>query len=429
MGFVQCPAMLHFSVPFKICYYFMSVPTYSNDWRVLQKFALFFPDNFYIINAVAEGLYAEGNYTSALKYYKKALQAHPEAHMDWGHVGYAFEEGDKNYKRAIRYFEKALDELVGKHDTWLMQRLGWCCIQDKQFERSLDIFLEQCHQVPTDAWSHGKVGYCYQMLGNYQSALTYHLRADQLGTTEYGWNLGNIGYCYQMTGDYTTALDYHLRAEQYDSSDLWNLKNVGYCYQKASNYTDALAYHQRVYDEDPTDVWNVKNVGYCHQQHGNYEKALKYHYLVEKMSPEDTWNLGHIGYCLQRLDRHHEAIAYHQKVYDLAPEDTWNKYQLGYCYFTQYDLEGAEFYLQGDDDKYALLHLGSVHLIKGETYKALELYKDSLRMFGSITSFLDVFAKDRVYLEGEYGVSAMRCEDVIASIETYSLNQDDWDIE
>lgn len=398
----------------------MSIPVRSTNWKPLQEYVKLLPKHTGLLEAVAEGWYLERNYEKALKFFQKILQINPEAPLNFGHLANCFEDGEQNYQRAAYYYERAIEK-SSNHDTWLMQRLGWCCIQSSQYEKAIHVFSEHCKQVPTDSWSWGKLGYCYQMIRDYHTALQHHLTADRLGSTEQAWNLGNLGYCYQMTGDYATALDYHLKAEQLDSYDLWNLKNVGYCYQKsASNYQEALAYHQRVYEEDPTDIWNVKNVGYCNQQLGNYEKALKFFQVVDKMLPDDTWNLGNMGYTLQRLNRHKEAIPHHKKVYELDNRDTWNKYQLGYCYFTQYKLEDAEFFLQGDDDKYALLHLGSVHLVKGEMYLAMEKYKHSLEMFGSFQGFIATFNLDRVQLEGDYGVSVENCNLIAEELENYS---------
>ncbi len=398
----------------------MSLPTRSTDWKPLQVYAKIFPNHIPILEQIAEGWYAEGNYPKALKFFEQILEINSKKPLNFGHVGNSYEEGAKDYKRAASFYERAL-RVLGTHDTWLMQRLGWCYIQSQQYENAIDVFENHCQQVPSDGWSWGKLGYAHQMMKEYQKALQNHLQADKVGTSEHAWNLGNIGYCYQMVGDYNTALNYHLRSEQIDRNDIWNLKNVGYCYQKAANnYSEALAYHQRVYDEDPTDVWNIKNVGYCQQQLGNYEKAIKFFYLVEKILPDDTWNLGNIGYTLQRMSRHKDALQCHQKVYDIDAHDSWNRYQLGYCYFTQYNLEEADFYLQGDDDKYALLHLGSVHLVKGQHYLALEKYKASLEMFGSYYSFIATFNLDRVQLQGDYGVSAQTCDSIAEELETYS---------
>ncbi len=174
------------------------------------------------------------------------------------------------------------------------------------------------------------------------------------------------------------------------------------------------------YMRKTTDIWNVKNVGYCNQQLGNYEKALKFFQVVDKMLPNDTWNLGNMGYTLQRMNRHKEATIHHKKVYEFDSSDTWNKYQLGYCYFVQYELDEADFFLQGDDDKYALLHLGSVHLVKGENYFAMEKFKHSLELFGSFQGFIATFNLDRVQLQGDYGISAETCDLVAEELENYS---------
>ena len=171
----------------------MSVVSYSEDWRALQKYATMLPEHFYLMAAIGEGAYLDGNYTLALKFYKKALALRTDQNMEWSHIAYTFEEGEKNYDKAILYYEKAR-KLATQNEKWLMQRLGWSYIQQKSYEKALQVFLEHCQHDPLDSWSHGKVGYCYQMLENYEGALDYHLRADKLGSTENAWNLGNIGY-------------------------------------------------------------------------------------------------------------------------------------------------------------------------------------------------------------------------------------------
>jgi tetratricopeptide (TPR) repeat protein len=123
-----------------------------------------------------------------------------------------------------------------------------------------------------------------------------------------------IGYSYQMMGDYQRALKYYKNAELFDKNREWILKKIAYCYRKLQNYDRALEYYKEAEKLDPENMYTQTFMGNVHVDRKEYEEALKYYFKVEYMAKDNYRVHRPISWCSFMLGKLDTAEKYLVKV-------------------------------------------------------------------------------------------------------------------
>jgi len=114
-----------------------------------------------------------------------------------------------------------------------------------------------------------------------------------------------LAYCYQMVGNYKSALENYKRAELFDTNRLWSLKKIIFCYRKLGDNESALKWNLEAVSLDPDDPYLQTMLGNCYLDLHQYENALDHYFKVEILSPENKKILRPIAWCcfvLEKLD-------------------------------------------------------------------------------------------------------------------------------
>jgi len=123
--------------------------------------------------------------------------------------------------------------------------------------------------------------------------------------------LEKLAYCYQMMGNYKSALEYYKRAELFESNRLWSLKKIIFCYRKLGDNESALKWSLEAAALDPDDAYIQTMLGNCYLDLHQYETALDHYFKVEILSPENKKVLRPIAWCcfvLRKLDLAHNYL-------------------------------------------------------------------------------------------------------------------------
>ncbi|MFZ4546023.1 MAG: tetratricopeptide repeat protein [Bacteroidales bacterium] len=123
--------------------------------------------------------------------------------------------------------------------------------------------------------------------------------------------LEKLAYCYQMIGDYKSAVEYYKKAELFDANRLWSLKKIIFCYRKLGNIDLALKWGLEADSLEPDDVYIQTMLGNCYLDLEQYEVALNHYFKVEILSPENKKILRPIAWCCfvsGKLDLAHNYI-------------------------------------------------------------------------------------------------------------------------
>jgi len=128
-----------------------------------------------------------------------------------------------------------------------------------------------------------------------------------------------LAYCYQMMGNFTSALEYYKRAELYDSNRIWSLKKIIYCYRKLGDNESALKWSLEAASLEPDDAYVQTMLGNCYLDFQQYDTALDHYFKVEFLSPENKKVLRPIAWCCFVLGKLDMAANYLQQILAESP--------------------------------------------------------------------------------------------------------------
>jgi len=131
-----------------------------------------------------------------------------------------------------------------------------------------------------------------------------------------------LAYCYQMNGNYKSALEYYKRAELFDTNRLWSLKKIIYCYRKLGDNDSALKWSLEASSLAPEDAYLHTMLGNCYLDLHQYGLALENYFKAEILSPENKKVLRPIAWCCFVLGKLDLATDYFNLI--LAEGSTGN---------------------------------------------------------------------------------------------------------
>ena len=222
-----------------------------------------------------------------------------------------------------------------------------------------------------------------------------------------------LGTLYFKNAFYEDAIKCFTRLEGMDdAADDHIYQKIGFAYQNAGNAEKALAYYKRFELMHEEDVWNIRHIASCYRSMGNLDKALDYYYRAESLSPNNISLVLTIGHVLLEQNRTSEALQQYFKadLMDNAKHRAWRP--IAWCSFLLSDYDRAlDYYdrIARDDTPTAqdLLNQGHVLLCQGHTQKAIETYRNSLKLMdGDTAKFRDAFKGDSMELR-LHGISAV----------------------
>ncbi|MBQ3689539.1 MAG: hypothetical protein II937_06695 [Bacteroidales bacterium] len=123
-----------------------------------------------------------------------------------------------------------------------------------------------------------------------------------------------MGYAYQKLSDYQSALDCFLKAQLFNDSQLWNLKKIAYCYRKLDNPEKALEFYKLAEVQDSDNLSVATSIGRCLLELENYQEALKYYFKVEYLDVKNKKIFRPIAWCCYQLKKYEQALKYCNKI-------------------------------------------------------------------------------------------------------------------
>jgi tetratricopeptide (TPR) repeat protein len=199
--------------------------------------------------------------------------------------------------------------------------------------------------------------------------------------------------------------------ENIEESDIELYEKIGYCYQQTGNYQKALDYYKKAELFDSKKIWITKKIALCYRYLNNPEKALEYYLEAEKTEPENLYILAYIGHTMVRLKRFDEALKYYYKVEYLSPANDKIQRPIAWISFTLGKFDVAEKYyvkiIDYKKNEFDLIHLGHVQWCLKEQQKAIESYREALRLLNNdYQLFFNAFNDDTNYLT-KFGINGI----------------------
>lgn len=174
----------------------------------------------------------------------------------------------------------------------------------EHYADALDLFLSLAGEGEPDEEIVQKIGYCYQMLSDYERALQYYLKADII-RPDHAWTVRRIALCYRNLKNSERALEYYRRAGRLKPDNLSIQMNIGHCYLEQKQYDEALKYYFKVEYLDPSNTKTWRPIAWCSFLVGKYEQARKYYDLILEAKPtaQDYLNAGHVAFASGEMRR------------------------------------------------------------------------------------------------------------------------------
>jgi len=133
-----------------------------------------------------------------------------------------------------------------------------------------------------------------------------------------------IAFCFQKRDDYETALSYYLKADLFDQNRTWNHKKIALCYRHLKKPDLALSYYLQAIALEPDNLSLHISIGHCRMELKQYDEALKSYFKVEYLSPGNKKIWRPIGWCSLLVGKKQQSEQYFKKLL----EDSPNKFDL-----------------------------------------------------------------------------------------------------
>jgi len=168
------------------------------------------------------------------------------------------------------------------------------------YDDALTLYLRQAKVKPDDAQLYEKIGYCYQELADWESALKYYMRAELIDRK--AWTIKKIGLCLRRLGRTNEALEYYLQACDLEPENIHTEIMTAHCYLDLREYEKALKHYFRIEYNDPGNLKILRPIAYCYFALGRFDDSEKYYERLSagKLNAHDLINMGHLALCKGR---------------------------------------------------------------------------------------------------------------------------------
>lgn len=175
-----------------------------------------------------------------------------------------------------------------------------------------------------------------------------------------------IGYCRQMLNDFDKALQAYLQADLIVPNNSWTLRRIAHIYRTQKKYEEAIEYYQKALILTPDNMSLELNIGHCYLEIQDYEKALNCYFKVELSdTKESSKALRPIAWTAFMADKPELSRKYYKQIIDKKPS------------------------------AHDFLNAGHVEFSAGNCKTAIELYKQSVQLFDTFGQFTEAFEADK----------------------------------
>ena len=223
--------------------------------------------------------------------------------------------------------------------------------------------IEEFHPIVYQPRYLEQIALYYFEKNNFREASeAYKMLSERVPPKSEFWQ--KMGYCKQMTADIRGALDDYLHADLIEDNNTWLLNRIAYCYRVLKEPETALEFYRRLEQFRPDDLNIQLNIGHCYLELKQYDEALNYYFKVELLNNNNTRAWRSIAWC-----------AFLSNKFDVAQN-----------YYTRI--------LQNKPNAHDYLNAAHVELCLSNNNKAVEFYKLSQNLAGSLEIFNSMLEDD-----------------------------------
>ena len=215
----------------------------------------------------------------------------------------------KLYQRKKEFFD-IFTQMLDFHNLTVLQQyfsnkndllnIAEYYLRKNYFEDARVLFERLSDASVGDEMFFQKIGYCLQMTGNHEKAISEYAKAELINPDS-KWLMRRMAQCYRAVNQTENAILYYLHYEKLNPENLSVLLSIGSCYLEMKNYSDALKYYFKVdyLDKESGKAW--RPIAWCSFLAGKYDQARNYYNKILSYNPDsqDYMNAGHTEWVLQ----------------------------------------------------------------------------------------------------------------------------------
>ena len=234
-------------------------------------------------------------------------------------------------------------------------------------DAAIPVFKQMIERKPTMAAAHYELGWCYNELEQYDSALVALTNARKLDPTNFRI-IYEAGFAKYKLGKVNEALaDFNQVIKQNASYDKAYIAR-GDLYKDAQKKTAlALADFLKALSLDSTESKIHYRIGWCYNDLGQFNEAVPYLQKAIGFEEQNYLSYSELGFSLFSLNRMDDALARLNKANELKPGFETTVYYIGMCHVKQSKkAEAVQKYneLVQLNSRYAALLLNEIKLMK-----------------------------------------------------------------
>lgn len=363
--------------------------------------------------AMGEELRALGNFSAASYEFLKASENSNLAGKAYTQIADLMKLLG-NEPRSVDYYKLALNSLptdsllrmkyartldkIGSYDEALVQYNAALANSKGDIEvlYALErIYLKKLAQTPSDADLNANIGAIKQAQGDFESALSYYNKAEQLDPRNVNTRL-NVGTLYQQKKDYTKAI------KAYDSILTLYPGNVQANLYKAQALSEmgdkpeALKLYEKVLSLEPANMVAKTEIVNVMQDALSPEEFITYFNKHPNLSASLNSVLYDYAYKLHKDNKINDAINAYKTVISYAPDKVDAYVNLGICYAANNDYKNAQNILNLAKSKFPSdslvtqtlknikTDMESITLTNASKYYESKNYKKALELYLSV---------------------------------------------
>jgi tetratricopeptide (TPR) repeat protein len=283
----------------------------------------------------------------AISDFYRAIEINPRIHISQHNLAYSkYQLGD--YKLALVDVDAAIKIDPNYIESYNLQGLILNELGKPVEARSSFI---QANQLDNKNSIYAyNIAYTYYDERNYPMALEWFLKVSNLGdnTLEV---LGKIGNCYDILGNHPKAVEYHTKCLELDPKDYGVYFNRGLAFFNLEAFEDAKNDFLKAMDLSGEDVDVFNQLGKVYFELGNFEKA---HEFVKKSMEMDSRNASYYDLraaIYESQGKYELAIEDYTVSISLYPEDCEIHLALGKLFQNIQNTERSKMYFQNALEK------------------------------------------------------------------------------
>jgi tetratricopeptide (TPR) repeat protein len=212
---------------------------------------------------------------------------------------------DENYTEAIDYLKKAIEAHPDYCDFYY--NVSRCYYELKQYEKALDYALTAVEKDQYSANRHYNLGCVYFMLKRYIDAINefeVSIMLNRRSKCSYNW----LRDCYMEIEKPDKAVLLYKSAISIDP--YWAYMQIGALYEYTDQYMKAELAYMNALKVKPNDCHAYTHLAEMYENTGCYTEARIVREKIITIRPKDPGDCEFIGLSFMRLDRYEEALGY-----------------------------------------------------------------------------------------------------------------------